>query len=241
MTAIQAPHGAIERMRRPLAFGHVLVTIEHALIVTWRIPLADLRKTLPAALEPVADGGEGFLSAVIFRNRGLRPARVGFPRLSSCQMNIRSYVRDPVTRDPGSVYFHGLYLSRRWIAAASSLLFRVPFRYLPFAITAPIDEGGAWAAVDRADRMDVAAGAADETSDPRLLDLLTNPHTGYFTDRSGALRKWSIWHRAQELRVMKVTRAHIADLPIVGPRDPWNGLYVRSVDYEVYLPPTPAS
>ena len=241
MTVIQAPLGAIDRMRRTLVPGHVLVTIEHLLIVTWRIPIAEMRGMLPPALEPVVDGNETLISAVLFRNRDLRPARIGLLRLSSFQMNVRSYVRDPATGEPGSVYFHGLYLSRRWIAKVSASLFNVPFAYLPFGITVADDDRLEWSARDRNGRVDVSAVEADAPLDSAMVDLLTNPHTGYFADRSGALRKWSIWHRPQQLRTVRIVRARLADLPLGESREAWKALYVRSVDYEVYLPSTPAS
>src|SRR5262245_7714481 len=53
VTAIHAPVGDIGRRRKPLRLGHVLMTLEHMLIVTWRVPEAELRRHLPAALQPV--------------------------------------------------------------------------------------------------------------------------------------------------------------------------------------------
>jgi hypothetical protein len=66
---------------------------------------------------------------------------------------------------------------------------------------------------------------------------LTNPHTAYFLDRGGVLRRWSIWHHSQAVRTMRVDRATVASLSdfALGPLVP--ALYVRSVEYEVYLPP----
>ena len=37
MTLLHAPLGAIAIMRRPLRPGHVLVTLEDQIIVTWRV------------------------------------------------------------------------------------------------------------------------------------------------------------------------------------------------------------
>jgi Uncharacterized conserved protein (COG2071) len=237
MTIVRAPRGAIDTMRRRLEIGHVLVTIEHALIVTWRIPRGELARVLPARLAPVDVEGDGIVSAVMFRNRALRPARIGLPRMSSCQLSIRSYVCDPATGDAGSVFFHGLLLSSAWIARASSVLFRVPFSHLPFEIDVESNERVVWSAADRAGRLAVHARENGASTAGLPLDLLTNPHTGYFVDRAGALRKWSIWHRPQELRSMTVETPTIVDATIVDGRRPWNALYVRTVDYEVYLPP----
>src|SRR3989441_11878969 len=102
---IDAPAGDIDRLRRPLRLGHVLVTLEDLLIVTWRVPEADLRRHIPSGFQPVMDAGAGLVSAVLFHNRALRPAVAGFPRMQSFQMNVRAYVRAPRSGEPGSVFF----------------------------------------------------------------------------------------------------------------------------------------
>jgi uncharacterized protein YqjF (DUF2071 family) len=238
VTLIQAPRGEIDRMRQPLRLGHVLVTLDDVLIVTWRVPEPDIRRHLPPALEPVVDNGAGFISAVLFRNRSLRPAVVGFPRMRSLQMNVRVYVRGTRDRASGSVFFLGLYVSRPWIARLSSSLFGVPFRDLPFEVTTR-DAGGTveWEARSPDGRIAIHAREDDGDVDAKTLDLLTNPHTAYFLDRRGVLRRWSIWHRSQMVRTMRVDGAIVASLSdlALGPLLP--ALYVRSVDYEVYLPP----
>jgi uncharacterized protein YqjF (DUF2071 family) len=238
VTLIQAPRGEIDGMRQPLRLSHVLVTLEHVLIVTWRVPESDIRRHLPPALEPVIDAGAGLISVVLFRNRFLRPAIVGFPRMQSGQMNVRAYVRAPRGGAAGSVFFLGLYLSRPWIARMSSSLFGVPFRDLPFEITTRDAEGVVeWEARSPDGRVALHAREDEADVDAKTLDLLTNPHTAYFLDRAGVLRRWSIWHRSQMVRTMKVERATLACLSdfALGPLLP--ALYVRSVDYEVYLPP----
>jgi uncharacterized protein YqjF (DUF2071 family) len=238
MTLVHAPLGAIDTMRRPLRPGHVLVTLEDQIIVTWRAGEAALRRHLPHTLTPVVRGGDAFVSAVLFRNRALRPAVPGIPRLGSRQMNVRSYVLDPTTGEPGSVFFHGLYVSRRWLARVSSRLFDVAFEYRPFTIEARHDGARLvdWHARSRDGRVDVAAHAGDFAIDEPTLDLLTNAHTGYVRDARGTLRVWSIWHRPQTIHTAVVDHATVTDLPALDLGAPESALYVRSVDYEIYLP-----
>jgi len=242
VTTINAPAGDIDRLRRPRRLGHVLVTLEDLLIATWRVPEAELRRHLPRALQPVTDDGACFVSAVVFRNRALRPAVMGFPRLRSSQMNIRVYVRAPGSSVAGSVFFLGLYLSRPWMARLSSSLFGVPFRYLPIEVTAREEKHGVeWHARSPDDRVSLHAREADAAVDAQTLDLLTNPHTAYFLDRRGVLRRWSIWHPPQAVRTMAVQQAKIEFLRDFSISRPLPALYVRSADYEVYLPPSAAS
>ena len=242
MTALQAPVGAIERMRRPLRAGHVLVTLEHLAIVTWPIAEAALCAHLPANLRPVVRDGHAFVSAVVFRNRALRPALLGVPRMTSFQLNVRSYVFDPVSGEPGSAFFHGLYLSQRWLAAVSSRLLGLPFQHLPLTVSAR-HEGNRvveYEARSTDDRVDILAREADQTVDQEMLGFLTNPHTGYVLGRDASLRGWSIWHRPQNVHPMAVSRATVASMAALGVGTPQWAFYVRSIDYEVYLPPTAA-
>ena len=241
MTVIDAPAGDIDRLRRPLRLGHVLVTLDDLLIITWRVPEGELRRHLPSSLQPVMDAGACLVSAVVFRNRALRPAVAGYPRMRSSQMNVRAYVRAPRSGEPGSVFFLGLYVSRLWIARVSSLLFGVSFQYLPFEVTAR-DEGRVeWDARSPDNRLAIRAREADADIDASMLDLLTNAHTAYFVDRRGGLRRWSIWHRPQAVRTMNVERATLECMRDFSAGAPMPALYVRSVDYEVYLPPRAAS
>jgi uncharacterized protein YqjF (DUF2071 family) len=242
VTTVNAPAGDIDRLRRPLRLGHLRVTLTDLLIATWRVPEAELRRHLPRTLEPVIDDGGCYISAVVFRNRALRPAVTGFPRLRSSQMNVRVYVRAPGSLAAGSVFFLGLYLSRPWMAGLSSSLFGVPFRYLPLEVTARNEGHGVeWHARSPDDRVSLHAREADAAVDPHTLDLLTNPHTGYFLDRRGVLRRWSIWHRPQAVKTMAVQQARIESLRGFSISRPLPALYVQSADYEVYLPPIAAS
>jgi uncharacterized protein YqjF (DUF2071 family) len=243
VTLLEAPAGAIDRMRRPLRLGHVLVSLENLLILTWPLPAGQLRARLPRPLEPVVRAdGTGLVSAVLFRNRALRPALVGTPRLSSFQMNVRSYVVDPATGTPTNVFFHGLYISRRWLARVSSALFGVPFQYLPFDVSLRRDTGHSleWQAASPNGEVAVRALEAEGCFDAATLDLLTNPHTAWFQDKRGTVKRWSIWHRPQRVHTFVVERCAISCLSQYDLGEPETALFVPSVDYEVYLPPRQA-
>jgi hypothetical protein len=242
MAVLEAPIGAIGAMRRPLRLGHVLVSLEDLLIVTWRIREAELGRHLPAPLTPLVCGGDALMSVVLFRNRSLRPAVVGWPRIDSFQMNVRSYVVDPATGLPGSVFFHGLYLSRRWLADLSSRMFNVPFQHLPLSVASRVEHDRlvGWEARGPNGQVMLRAEEADVGIDAEVLDLLTNPHTAYFLDRRGTLRHWSIWHRPQSVRTMSVTVSALPAATQFGAGEPVSALYVASIDYEVYLPPRAA-
>jgi len=167
-------------------------------------------------------------------------------------MNLRSYVLDPETELPGCVFFHGLFfhglLSRPPLPRLSTRLFGVPFRALPLRISVEREGGGVvkWQASsnDGSVRVRAREEPALPGEDPETLDLLTNPHSGYVRDSRGqGLRVWSLWHRNQKVRVMRVEEAAIGLWKEAGLElgFPFSALYVDSVDYEVYLPTRAAS
>src|SRR5207244_7538332 len=55
-------------------------------------------------------------------------------------------------------------------------------------------------------RLALQAREDEADVDAKTLDLLTNPHTAYFLDRTGVLRRCSIWHRSPIVRTMSVER-----------------------------------
>lgn len=243
VAVIETPVGFMEGRRRSLRPWHVLVTLEDLLILTWTIPAENMGRHLPRGVEPAQKGDSAYLSALLFRNRDLRPAFLGVPRFSSYQLNVRSYILHPETRTAGSVFFHGLFLSRPLLARGSSWMFGIPFESLPLEVRVERQEERIrrWQAASADGSVDVEAHEddPDETYDGEMLDLLTNPHTGLVRSReAGACRAWSIWHRPQRLHTMKIDRARIRpvdSLALTGASAP-SGLYVPSVDYEVYLP-----
>jgi hypothetical protein len=222
MNPILTPVGLMAGRRRPRRIGHVLVTIEDLLILAWQVPMADLRRLLPVGLEPLARNGHGLFSALVFRNRRLRPAVPGFPSWSCVQLNLRSHILDPSTGGSGSVFFHCFMLSQAWLAWLGLWASRIPCQSAPMrltcnragSLTGGGDDGDSSKPVPSVDfqatsddhSVEIRARKTDHS--PFLaadfLDQLTNVHTGYIQDpRSGVLRCWDIWHRRQLLQRRK--------------------------------------
>ena len=242
MAVLQAPTGLMTGRRRPTRPGHVLVTVQDLLIVTWDVPEAALRNLLPPSVRPWSHQGRARLSAVLFRNRDLRPAWPGAPRFGCCQVNLRTYLVDPRTGGAGAVFFHALCLASKPLARLSSAITGVPFRHLAFDIEAESSSDGLrWRAVSPDGAVRGVAREAEPAMlpDADTLDLLTNVHTGFVARGPGdPLRTWSIWHRSQSVRTLAIEEMHLRplaelQLPLGAPEWAW---YVDSIDYEVYLP-----
>ncbi|MBI3696343.1 MAG: DUF2071 domain-containing protein [Acidobacteria bacterium] len=91
------------------------------LFAHWPVPAGELRRRLPAGLEPDTYHGQGWISVVPFRMTGIR--RRGFPPLpllsSSLEINVRTYVT--VGDCPGVFFFSldaanpaAVVVGRRW-------------------------------------------------------------------------------------------------------------------------------
>lgn len=243
MAVLEAPVGLMEGQRCPLRVGHVQVTLRDLLILTWHVREAAIRSSLPKGIVPVLHNGQALVSALLFHNHALRPAIFGIPRLRCPQLNLRTYIRDPFSNEPGSVFFHGFYLNPAWFAWISSRVFKIPCGSLPLHLRTTLGDRGlvSWVAASRDNSVAIRARECPSSRkvDSDLLDLLTNVHTGYAPDQEpGLLRTWRIWHRNQRLRTMDVDQVRIEPLDRLnlGLTKPDLAFYVEAVDYEVYFP-----
>ena len=240
---LEAPIGMMKGRRRPLRLGNVQLTIEQLLILTWRVAERDLRRTLPDGIRPWTRGDDAFVSALLFRNRSLRPAKIGFPRLSCTQLNLRSYIVDPISGRLGSIFFHRFSPSLAWLGWVARRLFRFSCDTLSFDIETSRDESGRlrWHARSPDEHLVVRAleTSRRQAIDDDLLDVLTNPHTAYVADEGrSTLTTWDIWHLNQRIRFMDVETCTIEPVEglELGLDQPDWAFFVDAVDYEVYFP-----
>ncbi len=101
-------------MIRPTQLAVLRVELRDFLVVTWGLPARLVRPHLPAGLEPDlwrdASGSWALVSAVCFRNEGMRPAWLPLGGLGFSQVNLRTYVR-PAGGGGAGAFFLGMYFS----------------------------------------------------------------------------------------------------------------------------------
>jgi uncharacterized protein YqjF (DUF2071 family) len=101
------------------------------LFLHWRVPVADLRPHIPAALTIDTRDGQAWVSLVLFRLR-VRPAWLPFmPGLSTLvEVNLRTYVH---FRDRPGIWFLSVHADNRWAMALAKLLTAMPYIHAKMA------------------------------------------------------------------------------------------------------------
>ena len=223
------------------------------LYVSYLVPAGQLAGHLPEGLEPaLVDGENVFVSLVIFRGKTSAMAMVPSPRIPFDQVNIRTYVIDPVTKKP-AVYFVRCGISGRLITFLYRVLSGMPVEHVPFVIEAERDYGGRY-------RMHTVRGdwqgpfhvSATEVL-PALVELepfpdvaaaigyLIDPLIGFYLDR-GRLKRLEVYHKPL---VPRVFSADTVSFPILdrlgivdrqGDERPHNILLVPFTPFHIYLP-----
>lgn len=79
--------------------------LKDLLYISYLVPLERVRHLVPSALRLQTIGGIVFVSAVMMRNTDVGPVWLPWPRQHYNQLNIRTYVDDPVTGGSAVFFF----------------------------------------------------------------------------------------------------------------------------------------
>lgn len=93
----------IEMLLRRL--GVVSTLLKELLYISYLVPASRLRALVPAFLPLRTVGNEVFVSVVVMRNTDVGPVWLPWPRQHYNQLNIRTYVDDPITGRQGVFFF----------------------------------------------------------------------------------------------------------------------------------------
>src|SRR5512133_1160002 len=111
----------------------VSMDIYHVLYLSFLVPAERILPFLPAPLQPAPfSEGKVFVSIVCFRSRDVRVAGFPFLKFAYDQINVRTYVRDPLT-GKNSVLFLFSGIASRFVAFSVNVL-GFPWRNIPFRL-----------------------------------------------------------------------------------------------------------
>ncbi len=231
----------------------VEMLLQDMLYVSYLLPVERLKCFIPPGLRPAEPyPGKVFLSLVIFRGRTRGAATVPAPRIPFDQVNIRTYVTDPVTGRP-AVYFVHCGISGSLITFLYKVLSGMPVEHTPFAIHTRKDMNGRYDAYEALGtwhgQFSIKAGqtaGAVTTLDPfstreEAMSYLIDPLAGFYSDTK-VLRRLEVFHEPLEPRLCsayEVRFPYLSDLGLVEEDEiarPHNVLLVPHTPFLIYLP-----
>jgi hypothetical protein len=227
--------------------------LQDMLYVSYLIPVRRLLARIPQNLQLAeAEKDKVFLSLVIFRGKTSGVATVPAPRIPFDQVNIRTYVIDPVTGKP-AVYFVHCGISGSLITFLYRVLSGMPVEHTPFAIHARKDMNGRYGAYEVSGtwhgQFSMKAGqTADKVTnlEPFLsreeaMSYLVDPLAGFYSDTK-ILRRLEVFHEPLEPRLCSASEVrfpYLSDLGLVEEDEiarPHNVLLVPHTPFLIYLP-----
>lgn len=231
----------------------VEMLLRDMLYVSYLIPASRLNPVLPPFLKPaVVDGENVFISLVIFCGKTSGAAGIPTPRIPFDQVNIRTYVIDPLTGKPG-VHFIHCGISGALITFLYRTLSGMPVQHTPFSIDPKINMDGSYSRYKVSGKWNGAFSIEAEEISPALtslspfssvqeaIDYLIDPLVGFYVD-GASVRRLEVYHAPLVPRVCKpisIIFPYFSKLGLVPDREismPHNILLVPSTPFLIYLP-----
>jgi uncharacterized protein YqjF (DUF2071 family) len=231
----------------------VEMLLRDMLYVSYVIPSSRVSCFLPPVLKPaVVDGDNVFVTLVVFQGKTSRAATIPTPRIPFDQVNIRTYVVDPVTEKP-AVYFVKCGISGALITFLYRVLSGMPVEHAPFSIMPEKDSdgmysrykvSGTWHGAFTIEAEEISPALTTLSPFPNVqeaIDYLIDPLVGFYSD-GRILRRLEVYHGPLVPRVCRpanILFPYLSQLDIV-PVDevslPHNILLVPSTPFQIYLP-----
>jgi hypothetical protein len=208
-----------------------------------------MRSLVPEALE-MAKAGDGmaFVSIVALRTTDVRLSLLPFIRFSYHQLNIRTYVVDPLTGQP-AVYFIRSGVTSRFISLATNL-FGIPWQTIDIEVIKNHDVKGSYYTVTgnwngsfflkAREAPDDAVIPAFFKSRSDAVDFLVRPLIG-FIGESRRLGRFTIRHASIEprsWRLEELSFPSFAELVVADDiTEPHSVFSLPSAEFTINLPP----
>jgi uncharacterized protein YqjF (DUF2071 family) len=195
---------------RPAGWPVMRQTWERLLFLHWRVPPAQVQRTLPPGLAVDVFDGSAWVGVVPFLMRRVRPA--GLPALPGwsdfLELNVRTYVHDRSGR-PG-VWFYSLDCNRRLAVWGARTFFHLPYEHATMAAAVERDGWTDYAATRRGTEDQSRfryrkSGDARETAPGSLEFFLVERYALYaHAPRSGRLLRGRVAHRSYRVHPVEV-------------------------------------
>ena len=230
----------------------VKMTLRHVLYVSYLVPMSRVRPSVPNILALAApDSDLVFISIVSLTCENVRAAILPWPSFNYHQLNLRTYVVDPLT-GASAVYF---LRSGVTSATTSALTRAIGLPWERMVLQTEVSGNGERGSLEYVARgrwggeifIRAQQSQSTLTEIPPFRDLesaidhLTGPLVG-FIGPQGHTKRFEIRHRALEVRLGKLCEIRF---PLLAGtlleegqmQEPHNVLMVPQAEFEVRLPP----
>ncbi len=228
----------------------VSMGIYDVLYLSFLVPVERVLSYLPAPLQPAPfTEGKVFLSIVCFRSRDVKVGGIPFLKFAYDQINVRTYVRDPLTGKNGVLFIFSGIASRFIAFSVNALGF--PWRNIAFRLKT--DKGsdsfynryeahGFWQGdID----LSISQGECDrpDSSPEETVRYITSPGIGFYNIKGRPLR-FEVQHTEIKPRPVKVRKMTFPLLLLNGLvtdeeyGSPDSALLADKGVFTVFLPPS---
>lgn len=237
----------VKSPRTPLL--RVGMTLRDVLYLNYTVPPSELRRLVPAVL-PLAVAGDdrAFLSVVALRSTRVRLNLFPFLRFDYFQLNIRTYVTDPLTGRP-AVYFLQSGVTSRFISGVTRLA-GIPWQSIVLQTESiPAGDGcryrasGSW---NGSFSVEARVSSAQSGQPPLFedrraaVDFLIRPLIG-FIGNGRRLGRFTIRHpevSPGDGALVSLDFPLLESLGVVaGPESPHSVFWLPEAGFSIYLPP----
>jgi len=231
----------------------IRMTLRHVLYISYLLPASRIRPMVPDALTLATLGSDRvFISIVSLKCENVRLANLPWPRFTYNQLNLRTYVRDPITGNSAVYFFRSGVTSTATSLLTSSI--GLPWRHINLELQISRDSQTRYSRYLASGRWDGETVIEAEESQSPLTEIepfdnlesaveyLTGPRIG-FIGPEGRARRFEIRHRQLEVRLGKLHEIRIPVANATGlleegeVEEPHNVLLVPEAEFTVYLPP----
>jgi len=231
----------------------VKMILRRVLYISYLIPASMIRHYVPDKL-PLAIVGEDevFVSIVCMSCENIRLASLPWPTFNYNQLNVRTYVEDPLTRNHAVYFFHSGVTSP--LISLLTGFFRIPWQHIELSIHHNYDNNlslshysisAEWDGkinIESGDFRSELDEMAPFVNPERAIDYLTGPLIG-FIGPEGKTSRFEIRHkplqhlagRVYEINFPLIIKSGLLDYERL--TNPSNVLLVPEAHFTVILPP----
>jgi hypothetical protein len=230
----------------------VEITLRNVLYISYAVPERNLRGLVPDFIRlAVLEKDIAFLSIVILQNTKVRIKSFPFTRFNYNQLNLRTYVIDPLTGKHG-VYFLKSGVTSRFISLTTRMI-GIPWQHIDLEVQFTPDgenSGCFYSAAGKWERnFYVSAMKLPESTNKLMLftdlesavDYIVRPLIGFFGE-SVHIGRFTIWHQnimPQIWQLQEVDFPSMNELvTIEGVDNPHSVFFLQQADFCINMPPT---